>query len=309
MWYNIWESEVVLLKDRKSIYADLSLLMVAFLWGSGFIVTKNALNHMGVYYILFFRFSISTILLGIFAFKNIKNAKAKDIKVGALLGLLLFAVYAFQTVGLQYTEAGKQAFIAATNVVMVPFIVWVIAKVRPHKLDVLSAFLCFIGIGVLSLDSNLSMGFGDILTLFSAMLFGIHITITGYYAKDCAPMVLTVTQYGVASIFTFIFALIFEGTNIYIKPNMIIPILYMSIFLTMIAFLVQTVAQKYTSPSRVAIIISLEAVFGSILAIIFLKEAVTLKLFIGCLTILISVITSETKWEFLKKKTEIEKGI
>lgn len=295
---------MVFLRDRKSLYADLALLIVAFLWGSGFIVTKNALDHMGPYYILFFRFIISAVLLGIFAYKNIKNAKLKDIKVGGLLGLLLFSGYAFQTVGLQYTEAGKQAFITSTNVVMVPFVVWAIAKVKPHKLDVLSAILCFIGIGVLSLDKDLSMGFGDILTLFCAIIFAFHISITGYYAKDCDPMVITVTQYGVASIFTLIFALIFEGTKIYIKSNMIVPILYMAVFLTMIAFLVQTVAQKYTSSSRVAIIISLEAVFGSILAIIFLKEAVTLKFFIGCIAILFSVITSETKWEFLKKNRE-----
>lgn len=297
------------MKDKKSLYADLVLLIVAFLWGSGFIVTKNALDHMGPYYILFFRFIISTVLLGAIVFKKIKNANIKDIKVGALLGLLLFSGFAFQTVGLQYTEAGKQAFITATNVVMVPFFYWGIAKVKPHKLDVLSAFLCFIGIGVLSLDSNLSMGLGDILTLFCAIVFAFHIAVTGYYAKDCDPMVITVVQYGVASVFALIFALIFEGTNIYIKPQMIGPILYMAIFLTMIAFLVQTVAQKYTSSTRVAIIFSLEAVFGSILAIIFLKESVTIRFFIGCITILFSVITSETKWEFLKKNKEIEKGI
>lgn len=297
------------MKNKKALYADLALLVVAFLWGSGFIVTKNALDYMGPYYILFFRFSISTVLLGAFGFKRLKNASRKEIKAGVIIGLFLFTGFALQTVGLQYTEAGKQAFITATNVVMVPFAYWIIAKEKPDKIDIISAFLCFIGIGILSLDSSLTMGLGDLLTLFCAVAFACHISTTGYFAKDSDPVVITIVQYGTATIFTLIFALIFEGTNANLKSETIIPVIYMAIFLTMIAFLVQTTAQKYTSSTHVAIILSLEAVFGSILAIIFLKEAITIKLFIGCFTILISVITSETKWEFLKKRKEVEKGI
>ncbi|WMM25141.1 DMT family transporter [Tissierella sp. MB52-C2] len=294
------------MEKKKTLYADLSLLLVAIIWGSGFVVTKNALDHVTPYYLLFFRFIAATIILSIVFFKKIKEASKQDIKAGIIIGLFLFAAFATQTVGLQYTEAGKQAFITATNVVMVPFIYWIISKKRPDKFDLAAAFLCLVGIGILSLNDDLTMGYGDILTLLCAVMFALHISSTGYFAKELDPYVITIVQFLVASILSLIFALLFEGTNIELGSNTIFPILYLAIFSTMTAFLIQTVAQKYTSSTHAAIILSLEAVFGSTFSIIFLKEPLTIRFFIGCVAILMSVITSETKWEFLKAKEIIE---
>jgi len=294
------------LKLKKAAIADLALLMVAIVWGSGFIVTKNALDNIGPYYLLFFRFIVASSLLALITFKKLKNASKQDIKAGIIIGLFLFAGFATQTVGLQYTEAGKQAFITSTNVVMVPFIYWAISKKRPDKFEVFAAILCFIGIGILSLNSDFSINIGDLLTLICAVLFACHISSTGYFAKELDPYVISVVQMATAAILSLIFALIFEGTNFPLEGKTLIPILYLALFSTMAAFLIQTVAQKYTSSTHAAIILSLEAVFGSTFAIIFLKEAVTIKYFIGCMAILISVITAETKWEFLRYKEKVE---
>ncbi|WP_313758250.1 DMT family transporter [Tissierella sp.] len=292
------------MENKKTLYADLSLLLVAIVWGSGFVVTKSALDYLTPYYLLFFRFIISTVILFFIFFKKIKNASIKDIKAGIIIGLFLFTGFATQTVGLQYTEAGKQAFITATNVVMVPFIYWGISKKRPDKFDLVAAFLCLTGIGVLSLNKDLTIGYGDLLTLLCAVLFAFHISSTGYFAKESDPYVISIVQLGTAAIISLLFALFFEGTKINIQKQTIIPILYLSIFSTMFAFLIQTVAQKYTNSTHTAIILSLEAVFGSTFAIIFLKEPFTIKFLIGCMAILTSVITSETKWDFLKPKQE-----
>jgi len=292
------------LTGKKTLYADLSLLLVAVVWGSGFVVTKNALDHVTPYYLLFFRFIISTIILSVIFFNKIRKASIKDIKAGVIIGLFLFAGFAMQTVGLQYTEAGKQAFITATNVVMVPFIYWGISKKRPDKFDLAAAFLCLVGIGILSLNSNLTIGYGDFLTFLCAIMFACHISSTGYFAKESDPYVISIVQLGTAGILSFIFAILFEGTKMNIQTQTLIPILYLSLFSTMFAFLVQTVAQKYTNSTHAAIILSLEAVFGSTFAIIFLKEPFTVRFLIGCMAILISVITSETKWEFLKLKRD-----
>ncbi len=292
------------MKGKKTIYADLSLLLVAIIWGSGFVVTKNALDHVTPYYLLFFRFIISTIVLSVIFFNKIRKASVKDIKAGVIVGLFLFAGFATQTVGLQYTEAGKQAFITATNVVMVPFIYWAISKKRPDKFDVAAAILCLVGIGILSLNSNLSMGYGDFLTFLCAIMFAFHISSTGYFTKESDPYVISIVQLGTASILAFIFAILFEGTKINIETHTIVPILYLSLFSTMLAFLIQTIAQKYTNSTHTAIILSLEAVFGSTFPIIFLKEPFTIRFLIGCMAILISVLTSETKWEFLRLQKE-----
>ena len=294
------------MEKKKLIYADISLLFVAIVWGSGFVVTKNALDHVTPYYLLAFRFAIATLLLGIIFFKRIKNANIKDIKSGILVGIFLFGGFATQTVGLNYTSAGKQAFITATNVVMVPFIYWAISKKKPDNYEIFGAVLCFVGIGILSLDESLSMGYGDFLTLVCAVFFALHISTVGYFARDSDPFVLSFVQIGTAAILSIISALIFEPKMVQIQSEAIIPILYLAVFSTLLAFLIQTVAQRHTTSVHTAIILSLEAVFGSILAIIFLKEAFTIRFLIGCLSILISVIISETKGKMFKSQEKIE---
>lgn len=288
------------MENKKALYADLSLLLVAIIWGFGFVVTKNALDNMTPYYILGFRFLISTVLLVAISYKKLKSITKKQLKAGVVIGLFLFFGFATQTVGLKYTTAGKQGFITATNVVIVPFMYWILTKKKPDIFEVLGAILCFIGIGILSLDTNLSMGYGEFLTFLCAIGFAMHIVSVGYFAKDVDPYLISIIQLGTAAILSFIFAFLFEPRMVKISSQSIFPILYLGIFGTMVAFLIQNIAQNYTSSTHTAIILSLEAVFGSVFSLIFLKEKFTIRFLIGCLAIFISVLASETKFKFLK---------
>ncbi len=107
----------------------------------------------------------------------------------------------------------------------------------------------------------------------------------------------------IAGILSIIFTILFEPKMETIPKEAIIPILYLSIFSTLIAFLIQNIAQKYTTSTHTAIILSLEAVFGGLLSLIFLKEPFTLRFLIGCIAIFVSIITTETKWDFIKKRS------
>ncbi len=289
------------MENKKLLYADLSLLIVAIIWGSGFVVTKNALDNMTPYYILGFRFIISTVLLGLISYKKLKTISKKELKAGILIGLFLFFGFATQTVGLKYTTAGKQGFITATNVVMVPFMYWALTKKKPDAFEFFGAILCFIGIGILSSETNLTIGYGEFLTFLCAIGFAAHIVSVGYFAKDVDPFVISVIQLGTAAVLSFVFAFLFEPRIAKISTSSIFPILYLGVFGTMVAFLIQNIAQNHTTSTHAAIILSLEAVFGSIFALIFLKEQFTLRFLIGCIAIFISVLASETKFSFLRR--------
>lgn len=289
------------MRVKRSLYADLSLLLVAIIWGSGFVVTKNALNHITPFYLLAYRFGISFVLMGLVFFKRLKKSTIEDWKAGLLIGIFLFGGFATQTVGLNYTTAGKQAFITATNVVMVPFIYWAISKKKPDIYDVVAVFLCFTGIGILSFESNLRIGYGEFLTFICAIFFALHIASIGYFSKKHDPVLLSIIQIFVAGIFSVISAILFEPKGMAIGSETLFGVFYLGLFSTLIAFLVQNVAQKYTSSTHAAIILSMEAVFGGLLSLIFLKEKFTIRFLIGCLSILVSIITTETKWSFLKK--------
>ena len=292
------------INKRKSFLADMSLLIVAIMWGGGFIAVKGALDSVTPFYMMAMRFSISVIIM-LFVFrKKVKLITKNELKVGTLVGLLLFLGFAAQTIGMQYTTAGKNAFLTGTNVVIVPFLYWVISKKRPDKYSLISAFLCFVGIGMLTLDGGFRLGLGDSLTLICAVFFAGHIVSVGFFTEKVDAISLVIIQLGAAAVFSIIAALIYEPVPPSLGSDTIFAIGYLAIFSTMIAFIIQNVAQKYTTSTHAAIILCLESVFGSILSVIVLNEIFTSKMVLGCLTIFVAIITTETKWAFLKKKEQ-----
>jgi len=287
---------------KKSFLADMSLLLVAIMWGGGFIAVKGALDSITPFYIMAMRFGFSVIIMLVVFRKKIKNITINELKIGTLVGLLLFLGFAAQTVGMKYTTAGKNAFLTGTNVVIVPFLYWAISKRRPDSYSLVSAFLCFIGIGMLTLDGGIHIGLGDSLTLLCAVFFAAHIVSVGFFIEKVDAISLVIIQLGAAAVFSIIAALIYEPIPQAIHSDAIFAIGYLAIFSTMIAFIIQNVAQKYTTSTHAAIILCLESVFGSILSVIILNEIFTSKMILGSLTIFIAIITTETKWDFLKRK-------
>lgn len=285
---------------KKSILADMALLLVAIVWGGGFVAVKDALNTMGPFYIVAMRFIIATLPLCIVFWKKLKKITKKDIKAGFVVGIFLFGGFATQTIGLQYTTPGKQAFLTATYVVIVPFLSWIINKKRPDIYSIIAAFITLIGIGMLSLQNSFNIGLGDSLTLLCAVLFAAQIVAIGFYTADIDPVVLTIIQLAVCGLSSASVAVIFEPVPREIGMQGIMSILYLGLFSTMLGLIIQNVAQKYTSETHAAIILSLESLFGCLLSVILLGELFTTKMIWGSIFIFIAVITSETKWEFLK---------
>ncbi|MBU5294370.1 DMT family transporter [Anaerosalibacter bizertensis] len=286
---------------KKSLYADLSLLLVAIIWGSGFIVIKNALDFIHPIYILVLRFSLSAVLMALVFWKRFKNTTKEDIKAGSIIGVFLFLAFLTQTIGLKYTTVSKQAFITASYVVMVPFLYWALTNKKPDIYGFIAAILCFIGVGLLSLEESLSISLGDGLTMICAVFFACHIIAIEYFTKEHDPIILTIIQFAAAAVFSLIVALVFKVDMGSMNNEIIFSMLYLAVVSTLIAFGIQNVAQKYTSSTHTAIILSMESVFGSLFSVLLLGEEFTLKLFFGCLIVLIAIITAETKWSFLRK--------
>lgn len=292
------------MNDKKTLLADLSLLAVAAIWGSSFVVTKSTLDHITPFYLLAFRFTIATALLGVVCFKRVKRAKAQDIKAGLIIGSTMLMGFLFQTIGLMNTTVGVNSFIVSANVVMVPFFYWLLTKRKPDNYEIFGAIMCFIGIGILSLDGNLRLGSGELLSLGSALFFALQIVAVGYYARESDVLVVSTVQMAFAAVAAFILANIFEPKITNFNTDMMLPIVYLAVFSSMIAFLLQNIAQARTSSAHAAIILSTEALFGSMMGVIFLKETVTVKFLIGCIAILVSVIVSEVKPNPLKLKKQ-----
>lgn len=296
---------------KNSIFADIGLLLVAVIWGGGFIAVKDSLNVITPFYQMAIRFGLSTVLMYIVFYSRVKKINKTQLKNGTIIGVFLFLGFAFQTVGINYTSAGKSAFLTAVYVVLVPFLQWLLLKKKPDNYSLVGAIICLLGISFLTLQGGFSIGYGDTLTLICAFAFAGQIIAIGKYVEADDPLILTIVQLGVAAILSFIVAIFFEPLPVNMTLRAVGSIIYLAVFSTTLAFLIQNIAQKYTSSTHAAIILSLESFFGAIFSIIFFKEIFNIMMVLGCGLIFVAIITTETKLDFLKKKkivNEIEKA-
>jgi drug/metabolite transporter (DMT)-like permease len=291
---------------NKSLLADFGLVFVTIIWGSGFVVVKNTTDSISPCYIIAIRFALAAVLMSIIFFKKLKNINKSYIKSGLLLGTLLFFAFYFQTIGVQYTTAGNNAFLTAGYVIVVPFLYWIVKNQKPDANNIIAAFLCITGIGLLSLNSDFTMGLGDILSLLCCVFFASHIIAIDILTKKNDPILLSFLQFLFTAVIAFIVALFTETYPTNLSIDTISSILYIGVFCTLIAQALQVVCQKYTHPSKASLIMSLESVFGSIFGIIFLNEPITIKILGGSILIFLSIIISETKLSLFKFSKKVK---
>lgn len=289
-------------KNISIIQADLLLLLVAILWGTTFITSKFSLEVLEPLTIIAIRFVLAFIMMLVFFYKQVKTMTFKEIKQGSVVGIILFLACTLQLIGLKTTAPGKQAFLAATYVIFVPFILWFIKRKQPDSKALISAFACFIGIGFLTLKDGFQINAGDTLTIISSVFYGLHIIATEHYVKIISPVKVAIIQFGVVAILASTSALIFEGLPSTLDLSSTIGLLYLGIICTGVTYYLQTFAQNYTKSTHTSIILSMEAVIGSILPIILIHEIFTPQMMIGCVIIFTSILVIELKDTPMMKK-------
>jgi drug/metabolite transporter (DMT)-like permease len=198
-------------------------------------------------------------------------------------------------VGLNETTASANAFLTATNVVFVPFLMWIYTRKPPQGTAFIASFITLIGVGLMTLNAGLSMGRGDILSVLGALFFAIHIIIVDKFAKERDPIVLTFVQIGAAGVFMTLSAFVLEPVPSLIPAKVWYGLIYQVLFGTVACYVLQNSAQKHTSSSHTSIILSLEAFFATIMAVIFLKEHLTVQMIVGSALIFSAILLVELK--------------
>lgn len=297
------------MNDQKSpgLLARLSpflIILTTIIWGSSFVVMKNSVDVLPTFWLLAIRFTVAAVVLALIFLPRWKFFNLRCLFGGTLMGLLLFVAYVFQTFGLERTTSGKNAFLTAVYCIIVPFLYWAIARVRPDRYNILAAVLCLMGIGLVSLNGSLAVNTGDLLTLVCGFFFAAHIVAVNKYAQEEDIFLLTVIQFLSSAVFAWLAVLIArpalpEGV---FTPGLVGSLAYLSLLSTCGAFLFQNIGQKYTPPATAAILLSLEAPFGVIFSIIFANERPTPAMILGFVLIFVAVICSETKFSFLRKE-------
>ena len=283
-------------EDRMGRYiGEIGLVITAIIWGSGFVASAVALDHYTPYQLLVGRFIIGAALLGIVFHKKITGMNRSVFIKGVVLGGILYIAFVLQTVGLQFTTPSKNAFLTAINVVIVPFIGFVIYKKRLDVFELTGAVIAVIGIALLSLQLNGEVNIGDVLTLLCAFGFAFHIFYTARFVKNEDAITLTLVQLGTAAILSTAVMFGRGETSFSFDGEALLPLVYLGIFSTTIAYLLQTVAQKYVTETKAAIILSTEALWGTLFSVILLSELLTVRMTMGAVFILVAILIAETK--------------
>jgi drug/metabolite transporter (DMT)-like permease len=278
----------------KTLFADISLVFVALFWGLGFVAMKDALDTFPTFWLLTLRFGSAAFLMGMFFRRRLVAITKEDIRAGAIIGVFLFLGFATQTLGLNYTTPGKQAFLTATYVVIVPFLSWGLRRIFPGALSFFASFVCLVGMGMLTLQEGaLSIGKGDTLTLVCALFFACHLIAIEHFAAKKDPMILALLQILMVCLLSLPAALVFETWPGFQGGSGLWSIAYTVVFCTIVAFAVQNTAQKFTPSTHTAILLSLESVFGALAGIYFLDEVFTPRMAAGCALIFVAVLLTE----------------
>ena len=276
----------------KKYLAIAGLIAVTVIWGGGFVASDMALRSLRPFQIMAIRFLLSTILMGGASIRELKGIDFKELRAGILMGCALFVGFAFQIVGLQYTTPSKNAFLTALNVVMVPFIAFLILKKKISMKSIAGAVMAIFGVGLLSLEKNLSLGLGDALTLVCAVGFAFQIFFTSEFVKKYRAVVLNFVQMLTAVLLSVVSLFLFGETEFHVTAQGWLSVLYLGVISTALCYLLQTASQRYVDETKAAIILSMESVFGTIFSILILHEQVTLRMICGCVIILAAVIVS-----------------
>ena len=287
-------------KSLQHIFSA-GLVLTAAIWGFAFVVVKESLDYMGPALMIAMRFSIATVCLSLIFFKKFALCTKKSILKGAVLGFFLFAAYFVQTLGCKYTTAGKNAFLTAVYVILIPLFLWPLEKKRPNFFVFLAALMAFTGIGLLALgtgDNLWAINKGDALTLLCGVFYALHIIGVSKFNEKEDPLLLTIIQFAFCSLFAWISAPFADGPIALAqiaRAKVIVPILYLGIFSTMVCFVLQNVGLKYVPSALASLILSLESVFGVLFGILLLGEAFTIKTAVGCLLIFLAIILAQEK--------------
>ena len=286
----------------RKYMGEIGLLVTAIIWGTGFPVSAIALDYFSPYQILAGRFLLGALLLSIVFYKKLGSLSKIVLLKGGLLGFFLYTAFALQTVGLQYTTPSNNAFLTAVNVLIVPFIAFVLYQRKVNPFELSGAFLAMVGIAFLSLNGSFSINPGDVLSLLCAVFFAFHIFYTGRFVRSEDAITLTLVQMTVAASIAWVVVGVKGEALLPITAVSASSLLYLGIFSTTLAFLLQNVAQKHVTETKAAILLSMESLWGMIFSIMMLREVVTSPMIIGALLILVAILLAETKLSFLLKR-------
>jgi drug/metabolite transporter (DMT)-like permease len=279
----------------------LALGFVALVWGSTFIVVKQALTEISAVYFLAIRFGLASVCMLVLFLPAFRRAGAtlvwRGLRGGVIAGLFLWFGYILQTFGLKFTSAGNSGFLTGLYIVLVPIISAAVFRRRPQIVELLGAGFATAGMVLLALPSwsqGLPMNRGDLLTIGCAIAFAFHLLVLGYFSQRESFEAVALGQIVCATCLSAA-SLVLEPPKAIWSGGVVFAVVLTAVFATAVAFGLQTWAQQYTNATRTALIFTLEPVFALATAVYAGGEKLTAERALGGGLILVGILVVELK--------------
>jgi len=280
--------------------ADLALAFCTLLWGATFVVVKNALDHSSVFVFLAVRFTVAGILMIAFRPFVLLRMDREELFAGMRLGFFMFAGYAFQTAGLQYTTAANSGFVTGSSVVLVPVLLGLFWGKTLTRWVYAGSFAAVAGLYFLTVpvEGVAHLNRGDVLTFVAAGLYAVHIILVGEYTKQHSVSALSVIQVLACAFMAWVMAgsaaaIRWQPARFEWRWQLLVGILVCAVLATAVAFTLQMWAQQYTSPSHAAILFTLEPVIAVLTSYLLIRERLSARGIFGAVLIFAGILIAE----------------
>lgn len=281
--------------NRREFFADGALVFISLIWGSTFIIIKQAIEAVPPAAFLTLRFGTAFFLMLPFCILQWRHINGRVLRDGTILGTVLFLAFLTQTLSLQYTAASVTAFVTGLFIIIVPILSAILLRKFPHPCSIAGVVLAAAGMGLITLNGRFSLSTGELLALLSAFFYSLQIILIDTCSRRNHVTLLTAIQIGVA----FVLSGLFSGlTDPRILPEiwsrqLLFAIVLTGVFATVVAFFIQAGVQKYTTPTKATIIYCLEPVSSAFFSYWLGGELLSFRQYAGAGLIVAAMLTAE----------------
>jgi drug/metabolite transporter (DMT)-like permease len=272
--------------------ANWILATVSMGWGLSYILMKLCVDTIPALSIVALRFGIAFFAMMLIFRKKVFHVDAKTLKYSSIVGLLLWGIFITLMYGIKHTTASTAGFLTSTTVILVPILQVIITRRLPSKRISLGILIVSLGLALLTIEEDFSLASGSLFCLAAAFLYAVHIIVTNHFAREVDTLQLGIYQLGFATLFAAIGTFCFESPVLPQEVIHWIAILGLAFICSAYGFVMQPIAQKYTTPESTGFLFSLEPVFSAIFAFAFLQENMGLQGYTGAIIILLGVFTA-----------------
>jgi drug/metabolite transporter (DMT)-like permease len=277
------------------------ILFITICWGSSYLFMKMGLDTLGEFNLIALRFGLAFILAAAIFYPRLRQVNLRTIRYAMLLGSILFIMFTALTFGLKTTTTSNAGFLISLTVVFVPLIHTFLFKKKIEKKLIASILLALTGIALLTIQLPFTFKIGDLFCIAAALCYALHINVVSSAAQKVDTLSLGILQLGFTGLYAFVMSLILETPVLPSSTNGWIAILVLSVVCSALGFILQTIAQKYTTATRTGLVFSLEPVFAAMFGFWFAHEIMNSVQYFGAALVFLSVVLASVEVNTLKR--------